>query len=176
MLLRALEGFEEEWGAKNTSTLDTVNNLGNLYSKQGKLNKAKEMYGRALRGYEEAWGAKRTSTLDTVYNLGNLYKDRGEVDKANDVDERTAEGHERDQVDHEADIADLQDQFSFLLAKVAEEDDDRQPIGQQTLVSCDQWPTRAIADSNDTTNARSETEAARARQKKRNVILRIFNR
>lgn len=74
------------------------------------------------------------------------------------------------------DVADLQDRFSFLLAKVAEADDDRQPIGQKSLVSCAQRPTRAIVDSTDTANARNKTKVARARRKKRNVILRIFDR
>ena len=39
---------------KHTSTLDTVNNLGILYWKQGRMKEAEEMYVRALRGYEEA--------------------------------------------------------------------------------------------------------------------------
>jgi tetratricopeptide (TPR) repeat protein len=75
LYVRALRGFEEAWGAKHTSTLDTVNNLGTLYWKQGKMNEAEEMLLRALRGFEEAWGAKHTSTLDTVNNLGSLYAD-----------------------------------------------------------------------------------------------------
>ena len=35
MYLRALAGFEKAWGPDHTSTLDTVNNLGVLYQKQG---------------------------------------------------------------------------------------------------------------------------------------------
>jgi hypothetical protein len=31
MLLRALRGYEDAWGAKHTSTLDTINYLGILY-------------------------------------------------------------------------------------------------------------------------------------------------
>jgi Tfp pilus assembly protein PilF len=38
-------------GSEHTSTLDTVNNLGLLYSDQGKLEEAEEMYQRALKGY-----------------------------------------------------------------------------------------------------------------------------
>ncbi|KAK5149909.1 hypothetical protein LTS14_010514 [Recurvomyces mirabilis] len=76
MYLRALQGFEEAQGPKHTSTLDTVNNLGILYCKQGKMREAEEMYLRALQGKEEAWGPKHTSTLDTAYNLGNLYFDQ----------------------------------------------------------------------------------------------------
>jgi tetratricopeptide (TPR) repeat protein len=72
MYLRALKGYEEAWGPKHTSTLDTVNNLGILYSDQGKMKEAEEMYLRALKGYEEAWGPKHTSTLVTVNNLTGL--------------------------------------------------------------------------------------------------------
>jgi Tetratricopeptide repeat len=31
MYVRALRGREKAWGVEHTSTLDTVNNLGNLY-------------------------------------------------------------------------------------------------------------------------------------------------
>jgi hypothetical protein len=35
-------------------TLDTVNNLGNLYTDHDKLVKAEQMYQRALQGKEKA--------------------------------------------------------------------------------------------------------------------------
>ncbi|KAF2473124.1 uncharacterized protein BDR25DRAFT_218886, partial [Lindgomyces ingoldianus] len=76
MYVRALEGYEKALGVEHTPTLGTVNNLGNLYNSQGKLDDAKKMYVWALEGYEEALGAEHTSTLNTVSNLGNLYHDR----------------------------------------------------------------------------------------------------
>jgi len=60
---RALQGKEEALGPKHTSTLMTVNNLGNLYADQGKLGEAEKMYMRALQGREEALGPKHTSTI-----------------------------------------------------------------------------------------------------------------
>jgi hypothetical protein len=36
--------MEKALGVEHTSTLETVNNLGNLYSDQGKLARAKQMY------------------------------------------------------------------------------------------------------------------------------------
>jgi len=75
MYNRALQGLEEALGLKHTSTLDTVNNLGNLYKNQGRLAEAEAMYNRALQGLEEALGPKHTSTLSTVNNLGLLYAD-----------------------------------------------------------------------------------------------------
>ncbi|KAF2716087.1 hypothetical protein K431DRAFT_29724, partial [Polychaeton citri CBS 116435] len=53
---RVLEEMERVWGPDHTSTLNTVNNLGNLYSKQGKMLEAEQMYKRALEGKEKAWG------------------------------------------------------------------------------------------------------------------------
>jgi tetratricopeptide (TPR) repeat protein len=77
MYERALRGYEEALGPDHTSTLDTVNDLGNLYKSQGKLDVAEKMYERALRGFEKALGLDHTSTLETVNNLGRLYKDQG---------------------------------------------------------------------------------------------------
>jgi len=54
MYLRALAGKEKAWDLAHTSTLRTVNNLGNLYLKQGKTKEAEDMYLRALTGCEQA--------------------------------------------------------------------------------------------------------------------------
>jgi hypothetical protein len=56
-----------------------VNNLGLLYSDQGKITEAEEMYQRALAGYEKALGPDHTSTLYTFHNLGNLYSAQGQL-------------------------------------------------------------------------------------------------
>ena len=44
MYIRALTGYEKALGRDHTSTLDTVNNLGNLYADQGKLAEAERIY------------------------------------------------------------------------------------------------------------------------------------
>jgi len=77
MYKRALAGKEITRGPEHTSTLDTVNNLGALYSNQGRYGDAEVMHKRALAGYEKALGSEHTSTLSTVNNLGNLYKNQG---------------------------------------------------------------------------------------------------
>ncbi|KAL9591387.1 MAG: hypothetical protein Q9179_007775, partial [Wetmoreana sp. 5 TL-2023] len=73
-----------QWGS-TSSTLGTVNNLGNFYKAQGKMAEAEEMYMRALRGYEKAWGLEHTSTLGTVNNLGLLYADQGKMAEAEEM-------------------------------------------------------------------------------------------
>ena len=56
--------------------------LGYLYSDQGKMKEAEDMYLRALAGKEKAWGPEHKQTLDTRYNLGLLYKERSMFGKA----------------------------------------------------------------------------------------------
>jgi Tetratricopeptide repeat len=41
---RALAGYEKALGPEHTSTLGTVHGLGVLYSDQGKLDQAEQMY------------------------------------------------------------------------------------------------------------------------------------
>jgi tetratricopeptide (TPR) repeat protein len=72
-----------------------LHSLGYLYSDQGHLDKAEEMYVRALQGYEKAWGPDHTSTLTTVNNLGTLYADQGKLDEAEKMYNRALRGYER---------------------------------------------------------------------------------
>ncbi|KAL8798507.1 MAG: hypothetical protein Q9200_007759 [Gallowayella weberi] len=95
MYQRALDGQEKAWGAEHTSTLDTVNNLGLLYTDQGRMAEAEQMYMRALKGKEKAWGAEHTSTLATVNNLGLLYKNQGKMAEAEEMYQRALDGHEK---------------------------------------------------------------------------------
>ncbi|KAI3067511.1 hypothetical protein CBS147339_8466 [Penicillium roqueforti] len=68
--------------------------LGDLYSDQGKLKEAEEMYQRALAGYEKALGPNHTSTLVTVNNLGNLFSDQGKLKEAEEMYQRALDvGH-----------------------------------------------------------------------------------
>ena len=95
MYLRALQGCEKAGGAEHTSTLNTVNNLGNLYANQGKMAEAEAMYLRALQGKETALGAEHTSTLRTVNNLGLLYADQGKMAEAEAMYLRALQGYEK---------------------------------------------------------------------------------
>ena len=83
------------WDLSIPRPLDTVNNLGLLYSDQGKLREAEDMFVRALAGYEKALGPEHTSTLRTVNNLGNLYSDQGKLREAEDMFVRALAGYEK---------------------------------------------------------------------------------
>ncbi|KAL9026309.1 MAG: hypothetical protein Q9180_007502 [Flavoplaca navasiana] len=95
MYVRALKGYEKALGAEHTLTLDTVNNLGNVYSAHGKTAEAEEMLLRALKGKEKARGAEDTSTLSTVNNLAILYSDQGKIAEAEEMFLRALKGFEK---------------------------------------------------------------------------------
>jgi tetratricopeptide (TPR) repeat protein len=71
------------------------NGLGNLYSDQGKLREAEEMYQRALAGCEKALGLDHIFTLDSVNNLGILYCGQGNLKKAEEMYQRALAGCEK---------------------------------------------------------------------------------
>lgn len=72
-----------------------MHRLGDLLSRQGKLDKAERMYQRALAGKEKALGPDHTSTLNTVNNLGNLYSDQGKLDEAEQMYQRALLDYQR---------------------------------------------------------------------------------
>jgi tetratricopeptide (TPR) repeat protein len=89
-------GYSDRYqGTRAMADLETVHNPGNLYSDQGKMKEAEEMYLRALTRYEKAWGPEHTSTLDTVNNLGNLYLDQGKMKEAEGMYLRALAGKEK---------------------------------------------------------------------------------
>ena len=88
MYIRTLAEYEKAWDAKHTSTLDTINNLKNLYSDQDKIKKTKEMYIWLLwtfTGKKKAWNAKHTLTLNTINNLKFLYKNQNKMNEAKEM-------------------------------------------------------------------------------------------
>jgi tetratricopeptide (TPR) repeat protein len=74
---------------------DAFHGLGNLYSDQGKLKEAEEMYQRALVGYDKALGPDHTSTLFTVNSLGNIYRNQGKLKEAEEMFQRALAGYEK---------------------------------------------------------------------------------
>lgn len=66
MYQRALDGYEKAYGLEHTLTLDTVNNLGNIYANLGKLVEAENAYQRALKGYEITLGIHHERTREVL--------------------------------------------------------------------------------------------------------------
>ncbi len=87
------EAFNDK--VNNPSVSKACHRLGDLYSDQGKMKEAEDMYIRALAGKEKAWGLAHTSTLDTVNNLGTLYSEQGKMKEAEDMYLRALTGKEK---------------------------------------------------------------------------------
>jgi len=75
--------------------LNAFNNLGALYSDQGKLAEAEKMHQSALQGKEKALGPEHMSTLLTVNNLGTLYWHQGKLAEAEEMYQRALQGYEK---------------------------------------------------------------------------------
>jgi hypothetical protein len=71
--LRALKAKENSWGPEHITTLDTVNDLGELYAKRGKAVEAEEMYVRALSGFKKVLGASHDRALKVSIDLQELH-------------------------------------------------------------------------------------------------------
>jgi Tfp pilus assembly protein PilF len=69
----ALKGRKDSLGSDHTSMLDTLNDQGVFFWRQGELDEAEERFQRALEGYQNALGLNHTSALGTINNLGLLY-------------------------------------------------------------------------------------------------------
>ncbi|KAJ5899180.1 hypothetical protein N7495_003924 [Penicillium taxi] len=84
-----------EFYGENVSIWGACHGLGDLYSDQGKLKEAEEMYQRALAGYEKALGPDHTSTLDSVHCFGILYWNQGKLKEAEEMYQRALAGYEK---------------------------------------------------------------------------------
>ncbi|KAL5050527.1 nucleoside phosphorylase domain-containing protein [Aspergillus fruticulosus] len=83
------------WPEDRLKIFGAFHGLGILYSDQGKLKEAEEMYQQALAGYEKALGPDHTSTLDTVNNLGLLYSDQGKLKEAEEMYQQALAGYKK---------------------------------------------------------------------------------
>jgi tetratricopeptide (TPR) repeat protein len=76
-------------------TLRLSDNLGILYSHQGKLVEAEKMYERALAGSEKALGVDHPYTLVLSTILVLLYSNQGKLVEAEKMYERALAGYEK---------------------------------------------------------------------------------
>jgi len=98
MYERALQGKEPVLGPEHISTLSTINKLGLLYAKQGKLGEAEKMYERALQGYEKALGTNFETyipALNTIWGLASVLECQTEFVKARTMYSKALNGYEK---------------------------------------------------------------------------------
>ena len=61
-------------GKESFDCASTLHNIGLLYGKQGKLNKALEYYSRALSIYEKVKGKESFNCAGILHNIGLVYQ------------------------------------------------------------------------------------------------------
>jgi tetratricopeptide (TPR) repeat protein len=83
------------WQSDTIDMWNALNSIGNLYTHQGKLKEAEEIYQRALEGKKKALGPDHSSTLATVNNLGLLYSHQGKPKEAEEMYQRALAGKEK---------------------------------------------------------------------------------
>ena len=120
--------------------------LGDLYSDQGKMKEAEDMYLRALTGKEKAWGPAHTSTLNTVNNLGNLYKNQGKMKEAGHMYLRALTGFEQAWGSGHKTPIDVRCNLAFLYKKMAMFKDAAKHFelvvqGYTKILGSDHWKT-----------------------------------
>ena len=91
---RALEGREQQLGARHPSTLTSVGNLAGLLEAQGKLAEAEPLCRRALEGCEQQLGAHHPDTLAAVHNLAGLLQAQGKLTEVEPLRRRVASSRE----------------------------------------------------------------------------------
>ncbi|KAI1172528.1 kinesin light chain [Nemania sp. FL0916] len=95
-------------------------NLGMLYYRQKKLERAEEMYQGALRGYEKALGPDHRVTLHTINNLGVLYDNQGKLKKAEDMYQRALQSSKKSLGPDHLDTLDIVHNFGVLYKNKGE--------------------------------------------------------
>ena len=78
-----------------SQTLNSVNNLAELYRDQGRYGKAEPLYERALEARERVLGKEHPQTLISVNNLALLYRAQGRYGEAEPLYKRTLEAFQR---------------------------------------------------------------------------------
>jgi tetratricopeptide (TPR) repeat protein len=72
-------------GASHPDTLQSMNNLANLYENQGKYDEAEPLYVECLALCKAILGASHPDTLQSMNNLAGLYQNQGKYDQAKEI-------------------------------------------------------------------------------------------
>ncbi len=80
-----------ELGEEHPETLDSMNDLANLYADQGSFDDAEPLYIRILECQKKVFGEEHQNTLSSMNNLAALRADQGRYDEAESLYIRTLE-------------------------------------------------------------------------------------
>lgn len=137
MYQRALAGKEKTWGPQHTSTLNTVNNLGNLYRNLGRLEDAEQMYQRALAGYAKAIHPNNLLTcvpaLNNMWAFASLRQRQGRTEDARHWYSQALLGYEKTFGERSDKCQALRNNLAALASEEGEEEGEGEGEGEGEL-------------------------------------------
>ncbi len=74
MCLKCLNIEKAHYGENNFNLAYTYNNIGKVYSNQGNLEKALEMYLKCLNIQKEHYGEDNFNLAEVYKNIGSVYR------------------------------------------------------------------------------------------------------
>ena len=95
MVQDALKAREVTLGEEHPSTLNSINELGIVLSRQGKYKEAEIMHQRALKGYEKVLGPEHPDTLTGIDNLALVLSSQGKYREAEIMHQQALKGYEK---------------------------------------------------------------------------------
>lgn len=95
MYRQAAKGRERLLGAKHARTLETIESLGFVLSRQSKCVEAETMYRRAADGRDQTLGANHKDTLCCMNNLGAVLEALSKNDQAETIYRRVVKGRSK---------------------------------------------------------------------------------
>ena len=90
-MIGEVEIEKETFGHNHVNVARSFMWLGDLYCKNGDLEKAKDYYERALEIRKEQLGANHVDVATSYIGLGNVYYKKDDLEKAKDYYERALE-------------------------------------------------------------------------------------
>jgi tetratricopeptide (TPR) repeat protein len=81
-LQQALRIAEVVWGTQHSETASLLNDLADVFTRQGKLEQAESLLLRSLAQRKELRGAEHGEVAESLYYLGELYFDQGKYQQA----------------------------------------------------------------------------------------------
>jgi len=82
LYLRAVHGFEREFGSEHTNTLASMNNLARLLRARGRLGEAEQLYRLVLEVRENLLGVDHPDTVRSASHLAAFFRAQGKLREA----------------------------------------------------------------------------------------------
>lgn len=96
LLLQSIRGYIDICSPEVTNLLETMYVLAQVYFKQGKIEKAEEIFRFVLLRYEEAgFPPDQERTLKVLIELGNLYLEQGKLEQAEETCKNVLAAYEK---------------------------------------------------------------------------------